>query len=102
MTEDLPLTSWVYILVKDPGTNEQLVGQYDETNDISFIPAFRDRDEAMQGVAQLVKKKGHKYEIQAVLLEDLLKDAAQGNFFVFILDDEGVIQKKYAPDGQTL
>lgn len=102
MTETLPLNTWVYVLVKDPGTDEQLVGQHDSENNISFIPAFRDKDAAMQGVVHVVKEKGHKYEVQAIMLEDLLKDAAKGNFFVFVLDDEGVVQIKFTPEGQPL
>ena len=102
MTETLPLNTWVYVLVKDPGTDEQLVGQHDSENNISFIPAFRDKDAAMQGVVHVVKEKGHKYEVQAIMLEDLLKDAAKGNFFVFVLDDEGGIQVKFTPEGRPL
>ena len=102
MTEALPLSTWVYVLVKDPGADEQLVGQHDPENDISFIPAFRNKEAGMQGIIHMVKEKGHKYEVQAVMLEELLRDASKGNFFVFVLDDEGVIEKKFAPDGRPL
>jgi hypothetical protein len=102
MTETTRLSTWVYVLVQHHGTEEQLVGQHDSETDISFIPAFMNKEAAMQGVVHMAKEKGYKYEIQAILVEDLLKYAANGNFFTFVLDDEGAVSKKFSPDGRQL
>ena len=98
MTEELKDTSWVYVLVQNPEGEEQVVGQTDPQNDISFIPMFRDKDAAMQGVAHMAKEKGKKIEIQAIIYEDLKKYAAGGGFIIFELDDEGAVVDKHVPE----
>lgn len=101
-TQKTALDSWVYVLVKNPGDGEQIVGQEDAENKVSFIPAFTDKDAAMQGVVHMAKEKGYKYEVQAIIFEDLIGHAVKENFLVFILDDEGAIIEKYSPDGTPL
>jgi hypothetical protein len=95
MTTEIKGTSWVYVLVQNPGSNEQIVGQRDIGSDIAFIPTFLDKDSAMQGVVHMVKEKGKRFEIQAIIYEDLVAYAVQSGFILFILDAEGrVIDKK--------
>ena len=97
MTKEINAASWVYVLVQNPGGAEQIVGQRDLESDIAFIPMFLDKDSAMQGVVHMVKEKGRKYEIQAIIYEDLASYAAQGGFILFVLNAEGQIIEKRAP-----
>jgi len=97
MTKEINAASWVYVLVQNPGGAEQIVGQRDLESDIAFIPMFLDKDSAMQGVVHMVKEKGRKYEIQAIIYEDLATYAAQGGFILFVLNAEGQIIEKRAP-----
>ncbi len=97
MTEKTEATSWVYVLVQNPGGEEQIVGQTDPQNRISFIPTFRQREDAMQSVMHLAREKGKKFEIQAILYEDLERYASRGGFLIFILDESGAITEKRAP-----
>ncbi len=97
MTTEIKATSWVYVLVQNPGSNEQIVGQKDMGGDIAFIPTFLDKDSAMQGAVHLVKEKGKKFEIQAIIYEDLAAYAARGGFILFILDSQGRIIDKRLP-----
>jgi hypothetical protein len=97
MTIEINATSWVYVLVQNPGSDEQIVGQKDIASDIAFIPTFLDKDSAMQGAVHIVKEKGKKFEIQAIIYEDLATYAAQGEFFLFVLNSEGQIIDKRAP-----
>lgn len=97
MSKTFDADSWVYVLVQDTGRHEQIVGQHDAENDVAFIPAFPDKDTALQGVVHMAKEKGHKYEIQAIILEDLLQFAFDGRFLVFILDGQGTILTKFSP-----
>jgi hypothetical protein len=97
MTIEINATSWVYVLVQNPGSDEQIVGQKDIASDIAFIPTFLDKDSAMQGAVHMVKEKGKKFEIQAIIYEDLATYAAQGEFFLFVLNSEGQIIDKRAP-----
>ena len=97
MTHNIDANSWVYVLVQNPGSEEQIVGQREPEHQIAFIPTFMDKDSAMQGVVNLPKEKGHKYEIQAIIYEDLEKYAAESEFLIFILDDQGRIIDKRSP-----
>jgi hypothetical protein len=97
MKQPITATTWVYVLIQNPGCDEQVVGQHDEQNDISFIPMFLNKDDAMQGSMQMVKEKGQKYEIQAIIYEDLEKFAAAGGFILFVVDDEGRVMEKLVP-----
>ena len=97
MTKSISATSWVYVLVQNPGGDEQIVGQRDTESDIAFIPVFLDKDSAMQGVLHMVKEKGKRYEVQAIIFEDLAGYAARGGFVLTVLDGEGQVIEKMAP-----
>lgn len=88
---------WVWVVVQDPGEKEQFLGQHDKQENISFIPAFRSKEDAQQCFMNMVRDKGRKYEVQAVLYEELLKDAAGGGFMVFLLNANGEILEKIKP-----
>lgn len=89
--------SWVWVLIQEPEGSGQMLGQHDKENDIGFIPAFLEKEEALMCYHQLALDKGRKYEVQAVLYEELLGSASQNNFMVFILDGSGKILEKNAP-----
>ena len=97
MTNKIATTSWVYVLVQNPGGDEQIVGQRDSKNDIAFIPVFLDKDSAMQGVVHVVKEKGRKFEVQAIIYEDLAGYAARGGFILMVLDGQGQVIEKLSP-----
>ncbi len=88
---------WVWVLVQDPDGNAQFLGQHDEQDDISYIPAFSDKEAAQQGLLSLTRQPGLKYEAQAILREELLKDAAAGGFMVFLLSENGEVLEKIKP-----
>jgi hypothetical protein len=97
MSPKIAATSWVYVLVQNPGGDEQIVGQQDTKDNIAFIPMFLDKDSAIQGVVHLVKEKGNKFEVQAIIFEDLAVYAANGGFILFILDGTGQVIDKLTP-----
>ena len=101
MATEISATSWVYALIQNPGGNEQIVGQHDAENDISFIPTFLSKDAATQGMMQMTTEKGYKYEIQAIIFEDLEKFAAAGGFVLFIVDEDGKLMEKIVPATTT-
>jgi hypothetical protein len=88
---------WVWVVVQDPGGDEQFLGQHDEQEDISFIPVFADKEIAQQGFLNLIREPGRKYEVQAILREELLKDAAAGGFMVFLLGENGEVLEQLKP-----
>ena len=88
---------WVWVVVKDPGEEEQFLGQHKEQENISFIPAFHSKEEAQQCLLDMPRQKGHKYEVQAILFEELSKDAAAGGFMIFMLNENGEVLEKIKP-----
>lgn len=97
MTDKLSSDTWIWVIVQNPGENEQFLGQHDDKKNVSFIPAFYEKDIAQQCLIQLITEKGNKYEAQAVQFEELAKDAAQHGFSIFMLNADGEILEEIAP-----
>ena len=89
---------WVWVVVQDPGGKEQFLGQHDQQENISIIPAFHSKEEAQQCFMNMARQKGHKYEVQAILYEELLKDAAAGGFKIFLLNENGDVLERIKPE----
>jgi hypothetical protein len=89
--------TWVWVVVQDPGGDEQFFGQLDKEKNISFIPAFYQKEDAQQCFTQMYRQKGKKYEIQAIFYDELAKDAARNGFMIFILSADGEILQKIIP-----
>ena len=64
-----------------------------EKKDESFIPVFLEKITAQIGLDYLVREKGHKYEIQAILFEELVHHAAENGFNVYVLNGSGHIME---------
>jgi spore cortex formation protein SpoVR/YcgB (stage V sporulation) len=87
-------TTWLYVAILKDGPSEQIVGQMDSEHDISFIPAFLDKESAQQAMFHLHLEKKKKYEVQAIIYEDLAQHAAENGFLVFVLDEEGKVLER--------
>lgn len=94
MNESIKNEQWVWIIVQDPGKDEQFLGQYDEENDTSFIPVFLKKEDALQGMNLLKRDIFKTYEAQAIIYEDLLNESEKKNFKLFILSSKGEILEK--------
>lgn len=88
---------WVWVVVQNTGGKEHFLGQHDKQQNISFIPAFHTKEDAQQCSVKLVRHQGHKYEVQAILYEQLAKDAAANGFMIFLLNDNGDVLEKIKP-----
>jgi hypothetical protein len=88
---------WVWVVVMDPGGNEQFVGQEDEENHVPYIPAFLEKEEALKGLDHLIRDEGHQYEVQAIRYEDLAGQAGSKGFMIFILTGAGRVLEKIEP-----
>ena len=91
---DIQKDTWLWVVVLDPGGNEMFLGQQDEVNDISFIPAFLEKGDAQACLQQLVKEEGKKSEIQAIRYGLLARYAAENGFTIFILNAGGDVLHK--------
>ena len=88
---------WVWVVVLDPGENEQFLGQYDQEKEVSYIPTFLEKEEALQSLEHLAREQGHKYEVQAIQYEELARNAADNGFMLFVLNGRGKILDKVSP-----
>ena len=86
--------TWLYVVIQKKGVNEQIVGQTDTEQDLSYIPAFKSKEEAQQAMFHLQLEKKSKYEVQAVIYEDLASHAREGGFVIFLLDEEGKVLER--------
>jgi hypothetical protein len=88
---------WVWVVVQDPGEDERFLGQHDEEKDISYLPMFLEKDDALQCINLLTRDEKKKYEVQAIQYEHLARDAAEHGFMLFVLNDAGEILEKITP-----
>ena len=89
--------SWIWVVVQDPGGNEQFLGSQNKEDNVSFIPAFFEKEEAQQCLPHIPHQKGKKYEVQAIFFEELAKDALKSGFMIFMLNASGEILQKIKP-----
>jgi len=54
MTDKLKDDTWMWVIVQDPSGNEQFLGQHDDEKDVSFIPAFDEKDIAQRAVGKFI------------------------------------------------
>lgn len=94
--------SWLYVLIRHLDSSDQIVGQKDDEFDVAYIPAFQNKENALMGMGRIARQKGSKYEVQAIIFEDLIRHAAAEKFCVFILDEDGKILEKYSPEGNLI
>ncbi len=95
MADDIK-SEWFYVVVQNPDTDtEEFLGFEDQETGTHFIPAFETKEEA-QGCFLLMPKDviHKKYEVQALIKEDLILHAERHNFDVYLMDQKGKIKKK--------
>ena len=97
MNNEIKSDTWIWVVVQDPGANEQYLGQIDEDKNESFIPAFYQKEDAQQCLIHLKTDKGKKYEAQAICFGELVKDAGKNDFKIYILTGAGEILQKVSP-----
>ncbi len=97
MNHKIDADTWVWVVVQNPGTDEQFLGQHDPDQNVSFIPAFFEKEAAQQCLIHMTTQKGDKYEVQAILFNELAGDAAKHSFMIFMLDSEGKILARMEP-----
>jgi hypothetical protein len=93
MGEKEKIEGWVYVIVCDPGENEQFLGLIEKEKNVNFIPAFANKDAANDCFLTLPKEKGKKYEVQAIHIDELTEDATKNGFIVAMVDNDGNIIK---------
>jgi hypothetical protein len=88
---------WVWVVVQDPGGNEQFLGQRDDIKGVSFIPVWLEKDAALNGMKLLARDQRVKYEVQAIEYEHLAPKAAEAGYRLFVLDASGKVLEQITP-----
>ena len=94
MNTNVKEDQWVWVVVQEPGGDEQFLGIEDEERGESFIPVFLEKEEAQLGLKHLPIQKGIKYEVQAIRLNNLAGETTQKGFMVFVLNGTGEVLEK--------
>jgi hypothetical protein len=89
MTNNINNDDWVWVVVQDPGGNEQFLGQQENETGVAFIPMFKEKEDALMCMPLMARDKQIKYEAQAVIFSDLKEQAASSGFGLYLLDNEG-------------
>jgi len=88
---------WVFVLIQNPGPDEQIAGMHDDEAETDFIPTFQAKEDAAECFINLPREPGKRYEVQAILLEDLEDYASKNNFMIFFLNKEGKVLDRIKP-----
>ena len=97
MKKEIKPDTWVWVVVQNPGPNEQFLGQHYQDQNESFIPAFFEKEDAQQCLIHMATNKEDKYEVQALFFKELAEDAGKHDFMVYMLNADGEILEKIKP-----
>ena len=97
MSANIKKHQWVYVVIQDPGTNPQYLGQQEEDTGISFIPIFLEKEDALMCVNLMARDKQKSSEVQAVIYEELVGNAAGAGFRLYLLNKAGEVIEKITP-----
>ncbi|SLM29053.1 conserved hypothetical protein [Desulfamplus magnetovallimortis] len=87
---------WLYVVIQDPGTSsEELMGFATDSIPTPFIPAFETKEEAQQCFLLMPKDlMNKKYEVQAIIKEDLIEHAKSNGHKVYLIDHKSSIKNE--------
>ncbi|MFO8112988.1 MAG: hypothetical protein R6T92_10815 [Desulfosalsimonadaceae bacterium] len=88
---------WIYVAVEDPGGEEKFVGLHDTDSNVSYIPAFETKEDALSCLVNMPRRHNRKYEVQAVLFDVLCEDARNNDFLIFLTDGSGKVLERITP-----
>ena len=85
---------WLYVAIENPGGDEKILGLHDSNSDMSYIPAFESKEDALTCLVNMPRRENHKYEVQAFHLDFLRQDARNNGFLIFLTDGQGKILRQ--------
>jgi hypothetical protein len=98
MSTQIHKHQWIYVVVQDPETNPQYLGQHDDEINISFIPIFIEKEDALMCLNLMARDKKKTHEVQAVIYEELTEHASTGGFHLYVLNKSGEVIEKINPN----
>ena len=98
MPRSIPENGWMWIIIQNPGKNEQIVGQEYETEKIAFIPAFLDKEQALMGLRRMTVDPKTPCESQAIHIDDLKREAFGNGFAIMVMKGTGEVIERILPE----
>lgn len=98
MPQSIPESGWLWIIIQNPGKNEQIVGQEYEAEKLAFIPAFKDKEKASMGLLRMAVDPSIPCEPQAIHLDDLKREAFGNGFIIMVLEGGGEVIERILPE----
>ena len=102
MSTHIKKHQWIYVVILDPKSNPQYLGQHEEDTDISFIPIFLEKEDALMCVNLMARDKQRSSEVQAVIYEELVGHAAGAGFRLYLMNNAGEVIEKIMPSNLNL
>jgi|WetSurMetagenome_2_1015567.scaffolds.fasta_scaffold206943_2 hypothetical protein len=97
MTISISKQNWVYAVFNNPGEAEKLTG-FQNKNGRTFIPVLKTNNEAEVFLGYIPREPGTRYEVQAIIFEDVLKYARENGSLVYLVSERGEILEEEAPE----
>ena len=101
MSTHIKKNQWVYVVVQNPDNNAQYLGQQEEETGISFIPIFLEKEDALMCLNLMARDKKTPVEVQAVIYEELVDQAAAAGFKLYLLNKTGEVMEKVTTTNQN-
>lgn len=101
MSTHIKKHQWVYVVIQNPNSNPQYLGQQEEDTGIAFVPFFLEKEDALMCLNLMARDKKTPVEVQAVIYEDLHGHAASAGFKLYLLNKAGEVIEKITPSNQT-
>jgi hypothetical protein len=89
--------TWVYAVFGRTKDQETLTAFHQQDGSI-FIPILRSREEADLFLTHLPPQPGTRYEVQAILFEDVLRYAREKGCRIYGVSGKGEILEKISAD----
>ena len=97
MTFSLANKTWVYAVFSNSGENEKLAG-FQNKEGASFIQILKTKHNAEGFLGYIPRKPGNRYEVQAIIFEDVLKYARESGSLIYLVNEKGEILEKGYPE----
>jgi hypothetical protein len=97
MTISIAKQTWVYAVFSYSGEEDKITG-FQDKNGGTFIPVLKTNKEAEVFVGYIPREPGRRYEVQAIIFEDVLNYARENGGQVYLVSEKGEILEKEAPE----
>lgn len=95
MSISIAKQTWVYAVFNYSGGDENLTAFQDKDGE-TFMPVLKSNSEAEIFLGYIPREPGTRYEVQAIIFDDVLNYARANNSLVYLVNEKGEILEKEA------